>query len=267
MTTNSLKSARNAIVSSAALFILLFAAARASAQALPAAPMPSSAPLSYNFSFGPQPAPPGATQVVAATVYSTVQQYGFEPGADVTCTAATAPAASGGFCTSDKPFFFSVGVPEGDYDVTFTFGDPQGDSLTTVKTESRRLLLEGVQTKAGEIVTRSFTINVHYPEIAGGGQVALKQREVGTMDWDHKLTFEFNNKRPAIDAITITKADHPITVYIPPSSIRPTNPGPPGDRCSRDFSSPASPSRIKPNRVKHSKPSSPKIASRRSSAP
>jgi lysophospholipase L1-like esterase len=214
MTTNSLKSARNAIVSSAALFILLFAAARASAQALPAAPMPSSAPLSYNFSFGPQPAPPGATQVVAATVYSTVQQYGFEPGADVTCTAATAPAASGGFCTSDKPFFFSVGVPEGDYDVTFTFGDPQGDSLTTVKTESRRLLLEGVQTKAGEIVTRSFTINVHYPEIAGGGQVALKQREVGTMDWDHKLTFEFNNKRPAIDAITITKADHPITVYI-----------------------------------------------------
>jgi len=203
----------------AAMLVLLGCATRASAQALPAAPMPSSAPSSYNFSFGPQPAPAGATQILATTVYSSTQQYGFEPGADVTCTqrsgSASAPAsATGGFCTSDKPFFFSVGVPEGDYDVTFTFGDSQGESLTTVKAESRRLLLEGVKTASGEIATRSFTLNVHYPEIAGGRQVALKQREVGTWDWDHKLTFEFNNTHPAIDAITITKVEHAITVYI-----------------------------------------------------
>jgi lysophospholipase L1-like esterase len=215
MIDKSATSTRLRILFSAAFFSLLFSTPSVSAQALPAAPEPASAPVSYNFSFGPQPPAPGATQVIATTMYSSSQQYGFDPGAQVTCSAAKAPSpASGGFCTSDKPFFFSLDIPEGDYDVTFTLGDPGGESLTTVKTESRRLLLEGVATKSGEIITRTFTVSVRYPEIAGGGRVALKQREVGTMDWDHRLTFEFNNTRPAIDAITITKAEHPITVYI-----------------------------------------------------
>jgi len=212
-------SARHWILSSAVLFLLLFSTARAYAQALPAAPARESAPMSINFSFGPQPAPPGTTQVLANTTYSNDHAFGFEPGAQVACvdrsaTASVQPAAPRGFCTSDKPFFFSVNVPESDYDVTFTLGDPQGDSLTTVKSESRRLLLEGVQTGHGEIATRTFTISVRYPEIVGGGEVSLKQREVGTMDWDHKLTFEFSNKRPCIAAITITKVDHDITVYL-----------------------------------------------------
>lgn len=207
------------VLPSAALFVLLFAVAHASAQALPAAPVPLSAPMSLNFSFGPQPAAPGATQVVATTAYTNDQEYGFEPGAQVTCVdrsgpESARPTAPGGFCTSDKPFFFSVNVPEGDYDVTFSLGDPQGESLTTVKAESRRLLLEVVQTTNGEIATRTFTVSGRYPEIAGGGQVSLKQREVGTMDWDHKLTFEFSNKRPCIAAITITKVEHDVTVYL-----------------------------------------------------
>ena len=207
------------IFSAAALFVLLASAARSAAQALPAAPTPAPAPMSYNFSFGSQTAVPGATQVLATTVHSDNQEYGFEPGAEITCVDRSASAnaqsdAPRGFCTSDKPFFFSVNVPEGDYDVTFTLGDPQGESVTTVKAESRRLLLEAVHTAAGEIVTRTFTVNVHYPEIAGGGAVSLKQREVGTMDWDHKLTFEFSNKRPCISAITITKVDRAITVYL-----------------------------------------------------
>ena len=207
------------ILCSAALAFSLFSATRASAQALPAAPMPAAAPTSLNFSFGPQAAAPGATQILATTMYSDVHEFGFEPGADVTCVdrsaAASAQAAAAkGFCTSDKPFFFSVAVPEGDYDVTFTLGDPQGTSDTTIRAESRRLLLEELKTTQGEIATRTFTVNVHYPEIAGGAQVALKQREVGTMDWDHKLTFEFNNKRPCIVALTITKVDNAVTVYL-----------------------------------------------------
>jgi len=202
-----------------AMLALLLSAPRTFAQALPAAPAPAAAPMSYIFSFGPQPAPPGATQILTTTVYSDQHEYGFEPGAQINCvdrsaSASTEPNAPPGFCTSDKPFFFSVAVPEGDYDVTFVLGDPQGKSLTTVKAESRRLLLEGVQTKSGEIATRNFTVNVHYPEIAGDGQVSLKQREVGTMDWDHKLTFEFSNARPAIAEIVITRAENPITVYL-----------------------------------------------------
>ncbi|MGD0840784.1 MAG: rhamnogalacturonan acetylesterase [Candidatus Acidiferrales bacterium] len=219
MTNNSAVSTRFCALSRIAIIVLLVSAARASAQALPAAPAPATAPMSLNFSFGPQTAAPGATQVLATTVYSADHQFGFELGAQINCvdrsaSASTQSNAPRGFCTSDKPFFFSVSVPEGDYDVTFVLGDPQGESLTTVKAESRRLLLEALQTASGEIATRTFTVSVRYPEIAGGGQVSLKQREVGTMNWDHKLTFEFSNKRPAIAAITITKAEHPITVYL-----------------------------------------------------
>ena len=59
-------------------------------------------------------------------------------------------AAPGGSCTSGKPFFFSLDVPEGNYNVTVTLGDPSAESITTVKAEARRLVLERVKTPAGK---------------------------------------------------------------------------------------------------------------------
>src|SRR5947199_2922633 len=44
----------------------------------------------------------------------------------------------------DKPWFFSVKLPEGNYNVTLVLGDANEPSLTTVKAESRRLMLENV---------------------------------------------------------------------------------------------------------------------------
>src|SRR5579864_2724084 len=57
-------------------------------------------------------------------------------------------------CTSDKPFFFSIPVPEGSYRVSVILGGPQASS-TTVKAEARRLMLEAIPTKPGESVTRT----------------------------------------------------------------------------------------------------------------
>jgi hypothetical protein len=42
-------------------------------------------------------------------------------------------AFRGDFCTSNRPFLFSVDLPEGDYDVTVTLGDQAGESTTTIK--------------------------------------------------------------------------------------------------------------------------------------
>jgi lysophospholipase L1-like esterase len=112
-----------------------------------------------------------------------------------------------------KPFFFSVAVPEGNYDVTVTFGDANRESITTVKAESRRLMIERVDTAAGEFTKRTFTVNVHTPKIAGGGEVRLKPREIGILRWDDKLTLEFNGPRPAVTVVEIEKADA-ITVYL-----------------------------------------------------
>ena len=106
----------------------------------------------------------------------------------------------------DRPFFFSVDLPEGNYNVKVTLGDRDGESATTVKAESRRLMLERVQTPRGEFVTRTFTVNIRNSRIAGGGQVKLKDRERGVLHWDDKLTLEFNDSRPCVCAVEITRA-------------------------------------------------------------
>ncbi len=172
---------------------------------------------SFKFTFGSGKPAPGYTQVFPTTSYSKERGYGFDLGSKVEAIDRGGDdALHGGFCTSDKPFFFSVALPEGNYNVTVTLGDLKGDSTTTVKAELRRLLLEQVQTKAGEFATRTFTVNIRTPKIASGGEVRLKDREKTTeiLDWDEKLTLEFNNTRPCLCALEITKVEDAVTVYI-----------------------------------------------------
>ena len=118
---------------------------------------------------------------------------------------------------ANPPFYFSVRVPEeGNYKVTVQLGDPAAASVTTVKAELRRLMLERVRTAPGEYVTRSFIVNVRRPQIAGGGEVRLKDREKTTeaREWDDELTLEFTDEHPAVAAIDIAKADGIPTIYI-----------------------------------------------------
>jgi lysophospholipase L1-like esterase len=171
----------------------------------------------YQFDFGPGRVAPGYTQVLPNTIYSKELGYGFEPGAAVSCVERGGKdALRGDFCTSDKPFFFSVALPEGNYNVTVTLGDAAGASTTTIKAELRRLLLEEVHTAKGRFATRTFTVNIRTPQIAGGGEVKLKDREKTTeiWNWDEKLTLEFNNTSPKVCALEITPADHIPTVFL-----------------------------------------------------
>lgn len=169
------------------------------------------------FDFGPGKVAPGYTKVMPENVYSKEAGFGFEPGSAIACQdRGTRDALRSDFCTSDKPFYFSVAVPEGNYDVAVTFGDAQSDSTTTVKAELRRLMLESVKTAPGKFITRTFTVNVRTPKIAGDLEVKLKDREKTTevRAWDEKLTLEFNNSRPVVCAIEITRADTVPTIYL-----------------------------------------------------
>jgi lysophospholipase L1-like esterase len=123
-------------------------------------------------------------------------------------------AVSQGVFHSEAPFFFSADVPEGNYNVTVTLGGGSRESITTVKAEARRLVLEKVWTAPGETTTRTFTVNVRYPELKSGQQVRLKQRELDNLDWDHRLTLEFNGVRPRVGAVEIKRVDDAITVYL-----------------------------------------------------
>jgi lysophospholipase L1-like esterase len=170
----------------------------------------------WKFDFGPGKVAPGYTQVLQTTAYSKELGYGFEPGPDVSCVdhGGGDPLRSD-LCTSDQPFFFSVALPEGNYEVTVTFGDQNAETITTVKAELRRLMLEEVRTAPGKFTTRPFIVNVRTPQISTGGEVKLKDREKTSelWAWDDKLTLEFNNKRPSVCAIKITKVDVP-TLYL-----------------------------------------------------
>jgi len=115
---------------------------------------------------------------------------------------------------SDRPFFFSVAVPEGNYRVTVALGAAREASTNTVKAETRRLMLEHVVTTPGQFETRSFTVNVRTPRIAGGGEVRLKTREQGVLHWDDKLTLEFNGARPQVRTVEITPVTNAITIFL-----------------------------------------------------
>ncbi len=123
-------------------------------------------------------------------------------------------AVAQGVFHSEAPFFFSADVAEGNYNVTVTLGGDSRESITTVKAEARRLVLEKVRTAAGESTTRTFTVNVRYRELKSGQQVRLKPRELDNLDWDHRLTLEFNGVRPRVGAIEIARVEDAITVYL-----------------------------------------------------
>jgi len=179
---------------------------------VPASP-PAGAPRLFDF--GPGDVAPGAEQVLATTVYSRERGFGFLETAGVECVdRGVADSAKRDFCTSGTPFRFAVDLPEGNYHVTVTLGDPDGESLTTVRAESRRLMLERVATARGESTARTFTVNTRNSTLSAGGYVALKSREVGAAHWDSRLMLEFGDRRPAVAAVEIAPAPDVTTVYL-----------------------------------------------------
>ena len=174
------------------------------------------------FEFGPGPVRPGYQQVLATSVYTKQLGYGFEPGAAVSCFDRRGKDdLTRHLCTGDRPFFFSVALPEGNYDVTITFGDRLAETSTTIKAELRRLMFEEVRTSPGQFITRTATINIRTPRIAVDREVKLKEREKTTeaWAWDEKLTLEFNGTRPAVSAIEITPAQAPTLFLLGDSTV------------------------------------------------
>lgn len=170
-------------------------------------------PASYKFSFAAGAAAPGFTRIEATAVYNKERGYGFEPGAAI--------RAQGGFVTADPLFKFSVAVVPGNYRVTVTLGDPQGESLTTVKAENRRLMLERIHTKSGEVATRTFLVNMRTPALSPGNVLKLDTREINpetreaiTPTWDDRLTLQFSDEHPALVSVELTKVDDAITVFV-----------------------------------------------------
>jgi len=109
--------------------------------------------------------------------------------------------------SSDAPFYFKIDLPEGRYKVTVTLGNPKEATATTVKAESRRLMLENIETKKGEVVTKTFVVDVRTPRINDSLEVRRKSREMTYLNWDNSLTLEFNGPKPCVSSIVIESAN------------------------------------------------------------
>ena len=173
--------------------------------------------LTYQFDFGFGKDEPGYTQVLPNTVYSDQRGYGFDFNSSVTTNNYQGnDALKDDYITSDKPFYFSVALPEGNYQVKVLLGDKWGATTTTIKAECRRLMVEKATTKNGQYKEVSFTVHVRDSIIHANSidTVRLKAREHNYLHWDNKLTLEFSNTAPKICAIEIAPAKEITTIFL-----------------------------------------------------
>lgn len=190
------------------------AAARRAAQSqLPPPPVPPPA-LTGPETFTCGAAKPGEISLVpAAMVFDPVAGFDLQ----------TVPTIANGICSSDKPLFFSIAVPEGNYRITLNLGG-KAASVTTVRGEERRLFVENLAIAAGKTATRTFDINVRIPDFRNPdgtrNRVRLKGDEIDrNFDWDQKLTLEFNGTNPAFHSLTIEPISEPVIYLVGDSTM------------------------------------------------
>jgi lysophospholipase L1-like esterase len=217
---------RTFITPFAAVCLLMLSAQASLAQRPEDRPLPPPPPVhaEFKFDFGPGKARDGYVQVSPGETYSSERGYGFDFGSKpIGVDRGGGDPQTDGFVTTDEPpFFFSVKVPEGNYRITVTLGDAEGESRTTIRTEAAHLMASGIVTAQGKIETRTFYANVRRPQLPppprnapGGTEVHMfLAGEAEARCWDEKLTIEFNNSRPCLCAMEIVKDDAVPTIFV-----------------------------------------------------
>ena len=105
-------------------------------------------------------------------------------------------------------------VPDGNYKVTVTLGAKKKAAHTVVRAESRRLFVEDAKTKKGEFKTCSFVVSKRSPFINEKTNVRIKDREKDYLNWDNRLTLEFNGTAPAVKQIKIEPDTTAVTLFL-----------------------------------------------------
>ena len=178
------------------------------------------AQTAYRFDFGNGATAPGFTKITSDCKFSYQKGFGFDQQSVVqSVERKDKHPLTNDFITSAKPFFFSVKLPEGNYDVKLLLGDVAGTSATTVRAECRRLFFNDIKTKYGQIISKTFTVHVKDSIIrdADGeavSKVRLKPREASYLHWDNLLTIEFNDSAAKVCALEIIPNKKATTIFL-----------------------------------------------------
>jgi len=173
----------------------------------------------FKFDFGGNRIEKGFIPISSNSKFDKKIGYGFMDISGLKSVDNGGNALTGDFIASDKPFYFSVAIPEGNYDIQLNLGDSKGTSETTVRVENRRLMLNDVKTKKGEITEKQITVHVKDSIIRNQngieiGIVKLKPRERKYLHWDNLLTIEFNDKAPKVCSVIIQPSKTAKTIFI-----------------------------------------------------
>jgi lysophospholipase L1-like esterase len=159
------------------------------------------------FSFGTVVKTSKGTIIKNAIPYNSNLGYGFDAN-----SASNVSINSNSFSVT-KPTYFSVKVPEGNYQIEVVLGSSENPSNVTIKAESRRLMLKEFPIKKGQKITQTFNVNVRSIKIDDQTNISLKEREKEIFNWDDKLTLEFLGE-VTIQSIKITPKDNLTVVYL-----------------------------------------------------
>lgn len=178
----------------------------------------------FKFDFGGNRVEKDFIPITSTSKFDKKIGYGFMDISRLKSVDNGGNALTGDFITSDKPFYFSVAIPEGNYDIKLNLGDTKGSSETTVRVENRRLMLNDIKTKQGEIVEKQITVHVKDSIIRNQngekiGIVKLKPRETKYLHWDNLLTIEFNDKAPKVCSVIIQPNKTAKTIYLTGDSM------------------------------------------------
>ncbi|WP_083191638.1 rhamnogalacturonan acetylesterase [Formosa haliotis] len=161
---------------------------------------------SYSFYFGKESNDKTAIQIANPITYSKQTGYGFD------FNSAENVSLKNKALTGTGSIYFSVKLPEGNYKIDLILGEKKA-SNTTVKAESRRLMLPEIKVNKNHTVHKSFIVNVRTPKINDSSSISIKDRENNYLNWDDKLTLEFLGNS-AIQSLKITPITKIKTLFL-----------------------------------------------------
>lgn len=158
------------------------------------------------FNFGETANKTAGTAINKATTYNDAAGYGFDLDSDKNV------AFDKKSISANNSIYFSVKLPEGNYTVEVVIGG-KNSATTTIKAESRRLMLREIKTAEKETKTERFVINVRTAKFDANKSIRLKPGEISGLNWDDKLTLEFS-KASVVQSIKITPVSKIKTLFI-----------------------------------------------------
>lgn len=158
------------------------------------------------FNFGENSNKKSSVNINKVIRYTDEIGYGFDLDSDKNVTFDKKSISA------KSPFYFSIKLPEGNYNVEVVLG-ANGVGITTVNTESRRLMLREIKTDEKETKTERFVVNVRTAKFDTNKSIRLKPGEISGLNWDNKLTLEFLGT-PIIQSIKITPVSKIKTLFI-----------------------------------------------------